>query len=591
MGKGSLLSVILGLNAYHGDSSASLISGGEIVAAAEEERFLRSKHWAGFPENAVRYCLSEAGLKLSDVDVIAVNRDPSANVLRKVLFSVARRPGYAFIRDRLKNATRIGDLRKDFEAAFPGEMKLFRGHIRNVQHHVAHLASAYYLSGYEDAAVCSVDGFGDFVSTMTAAGSGTSMKKLQHVYFPHSLGLFYLAFTELLGFPKYGDEYKVMGLSAYGKPSLGKEMRDVIQLKKDGTFRLNLDYFIHHSDGVTMTWDGGEPQMGTVYSKKMEETFGPARRQDEPVDDRHKDIAASLQARYEESFFHILDHLHKSTGSIRLALAGGCGMNSLANGKIFERSPFREVFIQPAAGDAGGALGAALYIYHESGRNGRFPLMEHANLGPQYSEDHISLLLTETPEFSEGGSGFRMRHFEDDGELCRQVAERIERGLVIGWFQGRMEWGPRALGNRSIVVDPRRSDMKEILNAKIKRRESFRPFAPSILREAVREYFETDADVPFMQQVFRIRPEKRSIIPAVTHVDGTGRLQTVTESQNPLYYKLIKEFGRRTGVPVVLNTSFNENEPIVNRPEEALDCFLRTKMDVLVLGKTIIERT
>ena len=585
------MSVILGLNAYHGDSSASLILDGKIVAAAEEERFLRFKHWAGFPEQSIRYCLSEAKVKLSDIDVIAVNRDPSANVLGKVLFSVARRPGYAFIRDRLKNAARIGDLRKDFEAAFPGEMGSFQGQIRNVQHHVAHLASAYHLSGYDEAAVCSVDGFGDFVSTMTALGLGTDMKPLQQVYFPHSLGLFYLAFTQLLGFQRYGDEYKVMGLSAYGKPTLLKEMRDIIRLKEDGTFRLNLDYFIHHSDGVAMTWDGGEPQMGTVYSKKMEEKFGLARRKDEPVVERHKDIAASLQARYEECFFHILNHLHKSTGSTRLALAGGCGMNSLANGKIFERSPFREVFIQPASGDAGGALGAALSVYHESGRNGRLPVMEHANLGPQYSEEYVSLLLAKTPELSDGGGGFRVRRFEEDGDLCRQVAERIERGLVTGWFQGRMEWGPRALGNRSIIVDPRRPDMKDILNAKIKRRESFRPFAPSILREAVGEFFETDTDVPFMQQVFRIRPEKRTVIPAVTHVDGTGRLQTVTEAQNPLYYRLIKEFGIRTGVPILLNTSFNENEPIVNKPEEALDCFLRTRMDVLVLGSTMIERT
>ena len=416
------------------------------------------------------------------------------------------------------------------------------------------------------------------------------MKTLKQVYFPHSLGLFYLAFTQFLGFPKYGDEYKVMGLSAYGKPIFLDRIRKMITLKDDGTFRLNLGYFIHHSEGVAMTWDGGEPKMGAVFSPKFEEVFGPARKRDEPVESRHMDIAASVQACYEECFFHILNRLHRHTGSHSLALAGGCAQNSLANGKIFERSPFREVFIQPAAGDAGGALGAALSVYHESGRNGRLPRMEHANLGPHYSEEYISGLLAKTPELSDGGGGFRVRRYEDDGELCRQVAERIERGLVTGWFQGRMEWGPRALGNRSIVVDPRRPDMKDILNAKIKRRESFRPFAPSILREAVGEYFETDADVPFMQQVFRIRPEKRSSIPAVTHVDGTGRLQTVTESQNPLYYRLIREFGDRTGIPIVLNTSFNENEPIVNRPEEALDCFLRTKMDVLVLGRTMVER-
>jgi carbamoyltransferase len=330
--------------------------------------------------------------------------------------------------------------------------------------------------------------------------------------------------------------------------------------------------------------------MGNVFSPRFVEVFGPARQRGEPVESRHMDIAASVQACYEECFFHILNRLHRHTGSHSLALAGGCAQNSLANGKIFERSPFREVFIQPAAGDAGGALGAALAVYHESGRKKRLPRMEHANLGPHYSGEYISGMLAKTPELSDGGGGFRVRRYKDDDDLCREVAERIERGEVIGWFQGRMEWGPRALGNRSIVVDPRRPDMKEILNAKIKRRESFRPFAPSILREAVGEYFETDADVPFMQQVFRIRPEKRSSIPAVTHVDGTGRLQTVTESQNPLYYRLIREFGDRTGIPIVLNTSFNENEPIVNRPEEALDCFLRTKMDVLVLGHTMVER-
>jgi len=582
--------IILGLNAYHGDSSAALLHDCKVIAAAEEERFLRFKHWAGFPEQAIRYCLSEAGVTLSDIDLIAVNRDPSANVLRKVLFSVARRPGYAFIRDRLKNAVRIGDIRKDFEMSFPGEMQAFRGQIKNVHHHVAHLASAYHLSGYEEAAVCSVDGFGDFVSTMTALGKGTDLRILDQIYFPHSLGLFYLAFTQFLGFPEYGDEYKVMGLSAYGKPIFLNRIRKIITLKDDGTFRLNLSYFIHHSEGVAMTWGGGEPKMGAVFSPELEEVFGPARKQGESLESRHMDIAASVQACYEECFFHILNRLHRHTGSHSLALAGGCAQNSLANGKIFERSPFREVFIQPAAGDAGGALGAALAVYHESGRKERLQRMEHASLGPHYSEEYISGLLAKTSELSDSGGGFRVRRYDDDGELCRQVAERIERGLVTGWFQGRMEWGPRALGNRSIVVDPRRSDMKDILNTKVKRREAFRPFAPSILREAMGEYFETDADVPFMQQVFRIRPEKRSSIPAVTHVDGTGRLQTVTESQNPLYYRLIREFEARTGVPIVLNTSFNENEPIVNRPEEALDCFLWTKMDVLVLGRTMVER-
>ncbi len=583
--------IVLGLNAYHGDSAACLLKDGKIVAAAEEERFLRIKHWAGFPGQAIRYCLAAGGIALGDVDAIAVNRDPSANLLRKALFTIKRRPGVAFIRDRMRNAAKIGDIASDFEAAFPREMKAFRGTFRRVHHHRAHLASAYYLSGYDDAAVCSVDGFGDFVSTMTARGSGTGMDILGQVYFPHSLGLFYLAITQYLGFPMYGDEYKVMGLSAYGSPSFLGKMRDVIVLENDGRFRLGLDHFIHHSEGVAMTWDGGEPRMGPVFSPKLEEAFGPARKAGEAVEPRHMDVAASLQARYEECFFHILGALHEKTGTTRLALAGGCAMNSLANGKIFERSPFREVFIQPAAGDAGGALGAALCVYHEDGRNGRLPRMEDAALGPAYPDEYVRGLVARAPELAPGNKTFRVRDFADDAELCREVAARIAKGLVVGWFQGRMEWGPRALGSRSIVVDPRRPDMKDILNDKIKRRESFRPFAPSILREAVPDYFETDAEVPFMQQVFRIRPEKRAVIPAVTHVDGTGRLQTVTESGSPLYYRLIREFGRQTGVPVVLNTSFNENEPIVNRPEEALDCFLRTRMDALVLGRTLVERS
>jgi len=582
--------IILGVNAYHGDSSAALLSDGKIVAAVEEERFLRSKHWAGFPERSIRCCLELAGVKLSDIDAIAVNRDPSANALRKILFSAARRPGYGFIRDRLKNAGKIGDLRKDLEKAFGREMRSFRGRVRAVQHHVAHLASAYYLSGFEQAAVCSVDGFGDFISTMTAKGDGTALGILDQVCFPHSLGLFYQAFTQYLGFPNYGDEYKVMGLSAYGKPRFLDRMREIVRLKEDGTFRLNLEYFTHHSEGVAMSWEGGEPKVGAVYSPAFIDAFGPPRKQDEPVESRHMDIAASVQARYEESFFHLLDRLHEKTGISRLALAGGCAQNSLANGKIFDRSGFRQVFIQPAAGDAGGALGAALSVYHEGKGNGRMPRMEHSYLGPGYSERDIDEMVMGTEELHREGAGFAIRKLSEE-ELCRETASRIEKGMVTGWFQGRMEWGPRALGNRSILVDPRRPDMKEILNAKIKHRESFRPFAPSILREAVAEYFDTDADVPFMQQVLRIRPEKRHLIPAVTHVDGTGRLQTVSESENPLFYRLLREFGKRTGIPVLLNTSFNENEPIVNRPEEALDCFLRTRMDILVLGSTFIERT
>lgn len=578
---------VLGINAWHGDSAAALVVDGRIVAAVEEERFRRVKHWAGFPDRSIRYCLEAGGIDLRDVVVVAINRDPRAHLFRKVLFAVRRIPSPSYVADRLRNASRVGSVEDTFREAYPEEMERFRGRFVSVHHHVAHLASAHLLSGYDESAVCSVDGFGDFVSTMTAHGRGPSMTPTSRVFFPHSLGIFYLALTQFLGFPRYGDEYKVMGLSGYGNPSFLPEMRRIVRTLPDGSFRLDLSFFVHHSTGVPSSWDGSEPTLGVAYSPRMVDLLGPPRSPEASVEQRHMDLAASLQARFEECLFHLLGSLHKATRCDRLSLAGGCAMNSLANGRIVDSTPFREIFIQPAAYDAGGALGAALVAWHAGG-GARLPRMETASLGPGFGNDEIGELIRKTPVLS--GGGFLVRRLSGTSEVVEAVAERLVAGKVVGWFQGRTEWGARALGNRSIVVDPRRSDMKELLNAKIKRRESFRPFAPSILREAVADYFETDDDVPFMQQVLRIRPEKRDVIPAVAHVDGTGRLQTVTRAQNERYYLLIEAFGRRTGVPIVLNTSFNENEPIVNRPEEALDCFLRTRMDVLSLGDFLVER-
>jgi len=350
-----------------------------------------------------------------------------------------------------------------------------------------------------------------------------------------------------------------------------------------------LDYFLHHSQGVSMTWADNEPKIGTVYSKKLNELLGPPRVKDEPITQYHKNLAASLQEMYEEAFFHLLTHVQKETRSQNLCLAGGCAMNSVANGKIFDRSKFRELYIQSAAGDGGGAVGAAFYVWNQVLTKPRSFFMEHAYFGPEFTDEEIGILLKgRQKELRDIDCG--IEQIFNEPELCRRTAERIAEGKVIGWFQGRMEWGPRALGNRSIVCDPRRADMKDILNLKIKRRESFRPFAPSVLREAVEAWFETNYDVPFMLQVYQIREDKRPLIPAVTHVNGSGRLQSVTEAQNQRYYNLIKAFENITGVPMVLNTSFNENEPIVCRPQEALECFLRTKMDVIVLGNWFIER-
>ncbi|MGQ9778226.1 MAG: carbamoyltransferase family protein, partial [Thermodesulfobacteriota bacterium] len=507
----------------------------------------------------------------------------------KALFTFSKRPSFKLVSDRLKNALKVVDLKTIICKEFNTQSSRLRAKIHNIEHHIAHLGSAFFVSPFDKAAVVSVDGFGDFVGAMWGIGKGNKLDIRDRIFFPHSLGLFYLSLTQYLGFPKYGDEYKVMGLSSYGEPAYLDKMRQIVHLHNNGSFKLNLDYFIHHSEGVAMTWDGGEPKMGPVYSQKIEKLLGSARKRDEEITKEHENIAASLQVMYEEAFFNLLNYVYEQTKIPVLCLAGGCAMNSVANGKIFDRTPFQEVYIQAAAGDAGGALGAAYYVWHQILNKHREFVMEHAYLGPQFGEAEVREALDVRREELNHNT-CTVWKIENEDELCRWTAERIAEGKIVGWFQGRMEWGPRALGNRSIVVDPRRAEMKDVLNARIKRREPFRPFAPSILLEKTHEYFEKDYPDPFMIKVYPIRPEKRPIIPAVTHVDGSGRLQTVRKEDNPLYWKLIKEFENLTGVPVLLNTSFNENEPIVCTPQDALDCFLRTKMDVLVLGKYCITR-
>ncbi len=581
--------IILGLNAYHGDSSACVIVDGKLIAAAEEERFRRIKHWAGFPSESIKFCLDYVGIGIGEVDRIAVNRNPNANLLKKVLFAVRNRPSLSTIKDRLSNAGKVRDIKSSLCSMYNLRPDEIKAQIHNVEHHRAHLASSFLVSPFDSATVVSVDGFGDFVSTMWAVALKGTVDVRDQIYFPHSLGLFYLAITQYLGFSHYGDEYKVMGLAPYGKPTYMDTMRQMVKLQRDGGFTLGLDYFLHHSEGVSMVWDDGEPIVGTVYSSKMLELLGSPRKPNEPLEDRHRDIAASVQEMYEEAFFHILNHAYKQTNNPILCLAGGCAMNSVANGKIFDRTPFRKLYVQSAAGDGGGAIGAAFYLWNHVLHEPRSFVMDHAYWGPEFSDEDVKrLIIGRKPELE--SQKCVLIKVEDESILCDRIAGNIADGKVVGWFQGRMEWGPRALGNRSIVCDPRRADMKDILNLKIKRRESFRPFAPSILREAVAEWFETDYDVPFMLQVYQIRSEKRKEIPAVTHVNGSGRLQTVTEAQNPLYYRLIKSFEARTGVPIVLNTSFNENEPVVCKPEEALECFLRTKMDIVVMGHWVVER-
>ena len=647
---------ILGINAYHGDAAAAIIKDGKLLAAVEEERFNRVKHCAGFPAESIRYCLRAAGIGIEEVEHIGVSRDPSAHLHKKILFAASRAAKqvavgrssrqeavsvidegtgervtgqgergsrdqegkekgigngeeengsngqkrgsgvFAQIKDRLGNAAKIRDLKEVLARELNVPTSKLRAQFHNIEHHRAHLASSFYVSPFERAALLSIDGFGDFISTMWAIGEGNSIKVLDQVEYPHSTGIVYTATTQFLGFPYYGDEGKIMGLAPYGRPRFMEEFRDIIRTEDRGQFRLNLDYFRHHAEGVDMTWNQGSPKIGRIFSDQFAQTFGPARDAGAPLTEREQDIAASLQQRLEEVGFHVLNHLYEQTGLTDLGLSGGVAYNSVMNGKILLNTPFRRVYVQAAAGDSGTALGVCYEIYNRvtqpvrlRASDSRQPtqtdtlryVMTGAYTGPEFTNEEIQAELE--------SSNLVYETFTD-AELTKRAAQDIADGLVLGWFQGRMEFGPRALGNRSIVVDPRRAEMKDTLNERIKKREPFRPFAPSILEERTADYFEQSHPAPTMLMVYQVRPERRAEIPAVTHVDGSGRLQTVSREVNPRYYQLISDFNELTGVPVVLNTSFNENEPIVCTPRHAIDCFLKTRMDVLYLGNYAVRR-
>jgi len=613
---------ILGLNAFHGDSAACLIVDGKLVAAAEEERFRRIKHWAGLPTMAIDFCLREGRMGWRDVEHVAINRQPGVNNRRRLKFVLTHRPSPALMWQKIRNIRSAASVKERLEKAYGHEIK---AELHYVEHHLAHLASAFLVSGFNEAACISIDGFGDFASTAIGFGRGDQITINNRVYFPHSLGIFYSAITQFIGFPNYGDEYKVMGLAPYGEPTFVEQLRNVLQIQPDGTFELNLRFFRHHTDNVSYSWNDCAPEVGRLYRSNLADLLGPPRVASDPLEQRHKDIARSAQTIYEKAFFELLGALHKQFPTENLALSGGCAMNSVANGKVYRRTAFKKMYLPAAAGDAGGAIGAAAVVHSRLAnaeasssklevregeperslsaaagasnselRGAAYELrpgnrLNSAYLGPIATREEIHALLDwRRKEIVEAGCIVSFLGVED--ELVQKAAQAIADGKVVGWFQGRMEWGPRALGNRSILADPRRADMKDILNRKIKRRESFRPFAPSILRESVNEWFEQEDDVPFMMEVFQLRPKHRELVPAVTHVDGSGRLHTVHKETNPRYYRLIERFRDITDVPMVLNTSFNENEPVVCYPEEALDCFLRTHMDALALGDFYLER-
>ena len=574
--------IILGINAYHADSSAAIFVNGKMVAAIEEERFRRVKHWAGFPELAIEFCLKEAGVAYEQVDYYAIGRDPHAKFMKKILYLLKHPVGsFAVVRDRFINSKKVSAVDQELSRLSGLPVAAFTGKIRQIEHHRSHIASAFFASPFEEAACLSIDGSGDFSTTMTGTGKGNKIEIIDSVDFPHSVGIFYTAFTQLLGFPHYGDEYKVMGMAPYGEPRYLDKLSEVVKLTDDGLFKLTLSYFRTATQGIISYGDDNVPVVAPLYSDKLVAAFGQPRKKDEPLSQYHKDLAASVQRFTEKIIFHLLEHLHKKTGLDAVCIAGGVAQNSVANGKILRNTSFKEIYIPSAGHDAGISMGAALYTQHQLNGFARQPVIRSAYTGSHFNNEEIKQLLTEKQiVFAE----------LPDDQLFDRVTDCLINGGVVGWFNGRAEFGPRALGGRSIIADPRRTDAKEILNAKIKRRESFRPFAPSILKEFTGDFFEYTDEVPFMEKVFPIRKEKQALIPAVTHVDGTGRLQTVEEEISPRYYRLIDAFRKKTGIPILLNTSFNENEPIVNKPAEALDCFLRTHMDMLVMENILVER-
>lgn len=573
--------IILGINAYHADSSAAIFVNGEMIAATEEERFRRIKHWAGFPSEAVKFCLREAGVTLKEVDYVCIGRDPKAkrwNKVKYVLGNIGKKN--TLLSDRIKNSKKVASIEEELAAISNLDEAAIRPKIRNVEHHRSHLASAFFASPFEESAILSIDGSGDFTTTMLAVGKGNQIEVLDSLDFPVSAGLFYTAFTQYLGFPHYGDEYKVMGLAPYGEPKYVAEIRKIIKFEDNGLFDWDETYFTSPTE-IKLGYENNIPSVSTLFSPKLEELLGKARQQGEELTQHHKDIAASVQRVCEELIIHILNHLQKRTGLKNVCIAGGVAQNSVANGKVLSSTNFEHLYIPSAGHDAGISMGCALYVYNHELKQPRAKAIYSAYTGSRFTNEEIETFLK-----SRNIAYTRL----DDDALYEKVTQKLIEPGVVGWFSGRAEFGPRALGARSIIADPRNPQAKDLLNAKIKRRESFRPFAPSILKEYTGDYFTKVEDVPFMEKVFPIKPEKHKEIPAVTHVDGTGRLQTVMKDVSPRYWALIDKFRQKTGVPILLNTSFNENEPIVNTPEEALNCFLRTQMDMLVLENCVIER-
>mgnify|MGYP001468331594 CR=1 FL=1 len=567
---------ILGINAFHADSSAALLIDGEVVCATEEERFTRQKHWAGLPIKSIEFCLSSRDLNMTDISCLCVGRDPKAKFFNKLKYMAKNiKPAISMLKQRFANRSDLNSLGDNIKNHFG-----FCPKVEFIEHHRAHVASAFFSSPFEESTLISIDGSGDFSTIMIGKGVGNKIEIIESQDFPVSMGLFYTAFTQFLGFPYYGDEYKVMGLSPYGSPDYLKEMRSIMWSGDKNILEWDSSFFNLNNGAVS--YSDNIPNVGQLFDEgNFEKLFGVKKSKNEEINQRHKNIASSLQMRTEELIFEIIERAFKQTGISNLCIAGGVAQNSVANGKILNNTSIKEIYIPSAGHDAGISMGASQYHYFHNLDNKRIAALYNANLGISFSNEKIKEIIE--------GLGLSYKYLEDD-TLFKYVAKAISNNNVIGFFDGKAEFGPRALGSRSILADPRNSKAQQLLNEKIKKRESFRPFAPSILEDYGEEYFKNYQFTPFMERVLPIRKEKQKLIPAVTHVDGSGRLQSVSKELRPRYYELILEFYNITGIPILINTSFNENEPVVNIPEEAIDCYLRTDMDMLVIGNYILEK-
>ena len=582
--------IILGLNIYHGDAAACIFKDGHLMVAAEEERFTRVKHSAGFPIAAVNFCLESLDIGLDQVDFIAVNRNPKLRILSKLLYFFKNKFKIKNFVQLFYNFKKITSLSSDIAQRLNVDAQSLKNKILFFDHHLCHAASSVFASGFESTNYATIDGFGDFVSTTIGEFKNDKFFKLNEVQFPHSLGIFYTAITQFLGFENYGDEYKVMGLASYGKPIYFDDLLKVVNIDKN-LFKLNLRYFKHHTDGIETSWLDSNPNIANIYKDNLSNLLGNVRKKNEEILQVHKDIAASAQAVYEFILFDILNKLYTRSKNNNLCLSGGCAMNSVANGKIINNTPYKKIYINYSPSDSGGAIGSAILALKKLNKLVNVDSINNPYLGNSYSNQQIKNIIDDyKKKFIEKKIKTQFFANEDSNKLLQFVAKEIANKKIIGLFTGRMEFGSRALGNRSIIADPRDSEIRNILNLKIKRRESFRPFAPSILQEFTKDWFELDDEVPFMSKVYKVKKDKQHLIPAVVHVDGTGRLQSVDGKYNKNYYNLIKEFYNLTKIPVLLNTSFNENEPIVRNPEQAIECFLRTDMDLLVLENHVLSR-